>query len=200
MTQIYKVFSNNWVFYLKEDFSQGYNWDSFTIVSNMNSFIELMRLSVLNKIPNKVYKNKIIFFSQEIKNDWLRIINSFSFIEAAGGLVRRSNKELLFILKNGKWDLPKGKIDFGENPEQAAIREVKEETGLLYLEVINFISETYHLYNDKCIILKKTFWFLMKTNDFAELIPQKEEGITDLKWFPENKTPKTYNSINDVIK
>ena len=159
-----------------------------------------MRLSVLNKIPNKVYKNKIIFFSQEIKNDWLRIINSFSFIEAAGGLVRRSNKELLFILKNGKWDLPKGKIDFGENPEQAAIREVKEETGLLYLEVINFVSETYHLYNDKCIILKKTFWFLMKTNDFAELIPQKEEGITDLKWFPENKTPKTYNSINDVIK
>ena len=39
----------------------------------------------------------------------------------------------------------------------------------------------------------------MKANNSVKLIPQKEEGITDLKWFPEKNTPKTYSSINDVI-
>ena len=48
----------------------------------------------------------------------------------AGGLVINNNSKVLFIYRKNKWDLPKGKLDDGENLEEAAIREVVEETGL----------------------------------------------------------------------
>jgi len=158
-----------------------------------------MKLSVSNKSPNNVYKKKIIFYSKEINNDWQQIVNSFNLIEASGGVVKNDCDDFLFIFKNGKWDLPKGKIDSGENPENAAIREINEETSLLDLEIVHFIANTYHLYQEKSIILKKTFWFLLRTHNYQIMIPQEEEGITDLKWFSKKDLPSTYNSIMYII-
>ncbi|MBK8711560.1 MAG: NUDIX domain-containing protein [Niastella sp.] len=54
----------------------------------------------------------------------------FTFIEAAGGLVQNEDKEILFIYRSGKWDLPKGKIEKKETPQIAATRKIQEETGL----------------------------------------------------------------------
>jgi 8-oxo-dGTP pyrophosphatase MutT (NUDIX family) len=52
-------------------------------------------------------------------------------IKAGGGIVVNEQNEVLLIYRRGKWDLPKGKLDDGETIEECALREVKEETGLL---------------------------------------------------------------------
>ncbi|MEI6852631.1 MAG: NUDIX domain-containing protein [Bacteroidota bacterium] len=70
----------------------------------------------------------------------------YKLIHAAGGLVKNENGEMLFIFRNGKWDLPKGHIEKSEKPRNAAIREVKEETGLSEVIIRKKIGETYHTY------------------------------------------------------
>ena len=74
---------------------------------------------------------KLIFWS-EMKHDSLKtnFFRMFTNIAAAGGLVKNERGEKLFIFRLGKWDLPKGKLSGKETAEEAAIREVKEETGL----------------------------------------------------------------------
>ena len=66
--------------------------------------------------------------------------------EAAGGLVYNNKKEILFIHRNSKWDLPKGGLEKGESHKEAAIREVEEETGVKDLEIRAFITKTYHVF------------------------------------------------------
>ena len=50
----------------------------------------------------------------------------FKLILAAGGLVKKQ-QDYLFIYRNGKWDLPKGKLENNETFSQCALREVEEE-------------------------------------------------------------------------
>ena len=49
----------------------------------------------------------------------------------AGGLILNQYNEVLFIFRKNLWDLPKGKVEFYETLEKAALREVIEETGVL---------------------------------------------------------------------
>lgn len=129
----------------------------------------------------------------------------FKTIEAAGGVVYNENKEALLIYRRDFWDLPKGKIDPGETPEEAAVREVQEETGVQNIELGQFIQLTYHTYRTKKDkrILKKTYWYKMKTTDM-DLVPQTEEDIEEAIW-AEPKAflggqPKVYNTIRDVLE
>ena len=55
------------------------------------------------------------------------------YVRAAGGVVEASDGSLLAIVRNGRYDLPKGKVELGETLLQAAHREVEEETGLKVL-------------------------------------------------------------------
>jgi 8-oxo-dGTP pyrophosphatase MutT (NUDIX family) len=109
---------------------------------------------------------------------------AFKTIKAGGGLVRNSKGEFLLIFRHGKWDLPKGKPDAGETIETCALREVQEETGVSDLTIVKKIPKTYHLYTDTNgeIILKKCYWFEMKTTDKRPLKPQLEEGISEAVW------------------
>jgi 8-oxo-dGTP pyrophosphatase MutT (NUDIX family) len=125
-------------------------------------------------------------------------------INAAGGLVLNEKNEILLIERNEKWDLPKGKADANETAEQTAIREVKEETGILHLEILKPICSTLHTYkNDDEQILKTTNWFLMQTSSSENLVPQTEEGITNIIWVSANDlnkyTSTTYLSIKEVL-
>lgn len=104
-------------------------------------------------------------------------------IKAAGGIVRNEANEYLFIFRNGKWDLPKGKIEKGENSRAAAIREVEEECGIRIESSGEKIGNTYHIYEmNGGIVIKKTSWYWMKAKKKGKLIPQLEEGITDVRW------------------
>lgn len=128
----------------------------------------------------------------------------FKHIEAAGGVVFNEYDEILLIYRLGYWDLPKGKIDEGENHESAAIREVTEETGIKQIELGPLLTETYHTYkNDNGKrVLKRTYWYLMKTQK-QDLIPQTEENIEMAEWVTLKKflaeNRRTYRNILDVL-
>jgi len=112
-------------------------------------------------------------------------------IVAAGGLVYNSQKEILFIYRNKKWDLPKGKAEKGENIEETAIREVEEETHVQGLEIVKFLQTTYHIINrNGKYKLKETHWYEMKTDFEGELIPEASEGIKKAKWKNFEKSQK----------
>jgi len=105
------------------------------------------------------------------------------YINAGGGLVKNAKGELLFIERNKKWDLPKGRAEGGEDIETTSLREVEEETGVENLSIDRFLQETYHIYKSKGRYrLKVTYWYLMNTDFDGELSPQLEEGITKAVW------------------
>ena len=125
-------------------------------------------------------------------------------IEAAGGLVFNKDGDILMIFRNGKWDLPKGKLEEGENKKQCAIREVEEECGIVGLDIIEKLLETYHTYNlSGKRILKRTYWYKMKTDSDGELVPQIEEGITKVSWVEKDqiaeKMRNSYGNISDIL-
>ena len=137
--------------------------------------------------------------------NWRNFSTQFKLIEAAGGLVQNQSDEWLFIHRNGMWDLPKGKLEKGEGIEECAVREVAEECGIDEPTIIQPLSPTYHTYELKGKrILKKTHWYLMKSSDSSELVPQTEEGITEVKWVSTEEakilSEASFGSIQEVIK
>jgi len=132
------------------------------------------------------------------------VIKNITLIEAAGGLVKNPADRYLFIYRNDKWDLPKGKIEKDEKVKEAAVREVEEECGIKVSKLKEKICKTYHVYiNRGEVVLKKTHWFKMDCKGKDKLKPQKEEGITDVRWFEkEHIEPiidNTFPSILDVL-
>lgn len=122
-------------------------------------------------------------------------------ITAAGGLVFNQKKEVLFIHRKGRWDLPKGGVEKNESLEEAAIREVQEETGVKNLKITRFIDTTYHILKRKGKYkLKETYWFEMKTDYTGELVPQKAEGIKKAKWKNFDKTQIAIQNSYENIK
>ena len=75
--------------------------------------------------------------------DYLKkVIKSITMIEAAGGVVENAQGEYLFIYRNHKWDLPKGKLEKGEKKKIGAVREVEEECGIK----VSGIARKRHIY------------------------------------------------------
>lgn len=125
-------------------------------------------------------------------------------IPAAGGVVYNPNKQILLIYRHKIWDLPKGKIDWGETDEMAALREVSEETGIKDLSIDKRLQPTFHIYNaGDNYVLKETHWFLMKCSSVSILKPQIEENITQVKWINleeiEHYRPLMYPSLHQLI-
>jgi len=128
----------------------------------------------------------------------------YHYMEAAGGVVKNKKGFYLFIKRFGKWDLPKGKIEKGESPEQAALREVMEETGIEQLEIERPLNSSFHIYPWKNnYVLKKTFWYLMNTVYDGPLKPQTEEAISEALWLPASKAKEalqtSYRSLKENL-
>ena len=122
-------------------------------------------------------------------------------VKAAGGLVYNHKEEILFIYRNSKWDLPKGGLEKGETYEEAAIREVQEETGVQNLEIRNFISKTYHVFKRNGEFkLKITYWYEMYSDYVGALCPQADEGIKKAKWKNFEKSQKALRDSYENIK
>ena len=134
-----------------------------------------------------------------------KVVKSITTIEAAGGLVKNDAGKYLFIYRNDKWDLPKGKIEKKEKTKVAAVREVEEECGIKVSELKEKLCKTYHTYIYKGeVVLKKSHWFMMRYKGKAKLVPQLEEGITDVRWVSKQQVPtlmqNTFPSIVDVLE
>jgi 8-oxo-dGTP pyrophosphatase MutT (NUDIX family) len=213
MSQKYKIFINDKVLYLidnpakVEDIltsSTPYIIQPFKNDKNLIKLLDIL-LGNLNSSNMVIYHPKVDEVLTALKAQ-------FTYMEAAGGLVQNHFGDILLIHRLGFWDLPKGKIDEGETTEIAAKREVREETGLLYLQLEELIQMsgllntcTYHSYELKGKqILKATYWYKMTTEDQHELIPQLSENIEKAVWLPRNEIPKLfpemYPSIVDILK
>jgi hypothetical protein len=121
--------------------------------------------------------------SEHVKTLFKDVKKKLTQISAAGGLVENSKGEFLFIFRNKKWDLPKGKVEKGEKLKVTAVREVEEECGVTIEKRGQKLCKTYHIYeiNGK-VVLKRTNWYKMYVKGAPKLIPQKEEGITTASW------------------
>ena len=125
-------------------------------------------------------------------------------VDAGGGVVYNEAGGILMIYRRGKWDLPKGKRDEGEEISACALREVSEETGLVNLTLGRKICDTYHVYaQNRQNLLKCTSWYEMKASSSEKLVPQKEENILEAKWIKENEIApillKSYVAIREVL-
>lgn len=196
-----KVFSPNKVIYLIND--------QKLFVPKGNRIIEaISSVAEMRSKYDETAKNNIAelyFFNKDEKKLVGYFTGMFKIINAAGGFVQNDKEAWLFIFRNGKWDLPKGKIEKDEKIKTAAKREVEEECGIKGLTILKKLPPTYHVYLlEGQEILKRTYWFEMRCTDNSPLVPQKEEGITDVKWIPKSKFPKilanTYDSVKDVIR
>lgn len=133
------------------------------------------------------------------------LFNEIPVITAGGGFVLNQKGDLLMIHRRGFWDLPKGKIEKGEEIEECAIREVEEECGVSDLRIDSQPFHTYHLYRERNgkAVIKDSVWFLMRTNHSTDLVPQTEEDIEKAVWqklpVPKAIRSEAYSSINEVI-
>ena len=96
--------------YTQYDYNELFNWADF-----------------LKNIPQKGTL-KLWVKSDDIESSWSSFKAEFELIVAAGGLVKKE-ESYLWIYRNNKWDLPKGKVEKNESVKSAAIREVVEECG-----------------------------------------------------------------------
>lgn len=126
-------------------------------------------------------------------------------IDAAGGVVVNEDGAVLMIYRRGKWDLPKGKCDEGEEMDECALREVSEETGLHQLKLNEKVCDTFHVYaQNGQSLLKRTAWYRMQGTASEMLVPQKEENIQEARWIKaKDMGPvvfKSYEAIREVLQ
>ncbi|WP_299668092.1 NUDIX domain-containing protein [uncultured Polaribacter sp.] len=153
---------------------------------------------MIHKLKNKKFKG-VNLYTPDLEKGWKDFLSTFKIVSAAGGLVLNPKKEILFIYRADKWDLPKGRIEKGEAIEDAAIREVEEECGIFNLKIVKPLITTYHVYFQNGTKLKETYWFLMTSNYTKKLVPQLEEDITKVLFKNEEEVEKALeNSYKNI--
>ncbi len=128
---------------------------------------------------------------------------TFRMAPAAGGIVVKDGK-IVSIVRNGIPDLPKGHIEKGESPENAALREVTEETGIGNLQIVKALPSSWHCYQvGEEWRLKRTYWYLMESGEAIQPKPQTEEGITEIKLIGNEDIEAflkgTFRSISEIL-
>ncbi len=142
-------------------------------------------------------------------SDSIIIIMKTKFEISAGGVVyKKENDEhsvLLIAVKNATvWTLPKGLVEKGEKPEEAALREIREETGIKG-EIESFLDkiELWFFQNEegeKVRHHKIVYYYLVK---YISGDPtQHDFEVDDVKWFQIDEAIKicSYDKDRAILK
>jgi len=206
MIQSYKIYLNNNEVIL---FDEAYwNFKNYIIKEKEQyiAFENEEQIKQLLVVITEKYKDHTFFIVAKNLEDLKRaFFNQFKLVIAGGGITYNKSGDILFILRNGLWDLPKGKIEPGEIITDGSMREVKEETGIRVKEIWQKIGCTYHTYNlHNKAILKETHWFSMRGKTTSKLKPQKKEGIDEVRWVKDEDIDvllqNSYPNIRDIIE
>jgi 8-oxo-dGTP pyrophosphatase MutT (NUDIX family) len=125
---------------------------------------------------------------------------------SSGGVVfRRTEVQVDFLLIRdpyANWGLPKGHIEGGETPEQAALREVEEETGLRDLNAVAQLPTIDWYFRDRGKLVHKFCHFFLLECGAGEAVPQLDEGITECIWHPPDVAIRTvsYSNARQVVR
>src|SRR5690606_730534 len=119
--QMYKVFVNEKPLFLTNEIHRETDFQLFLL--DGIDFNQLLKKMFQNKVQ------KAYLYHPDEKEIMKFIKTKIPAQKAGGGLVYNDKGEALFIFRNGKWDLPKGGIEKGEEIDYTALREVEEETG-----------------------------------------------------------------------
>jgi 8-oxo-dGTP pyrophosphatase MutT (NUDIX family) len=196
---MYKVFIDNKVIVFSRKIKKSsISGDSVIVNVSQSGLVDLVELR--KSLPAETTLRVIAKNPEEAVRSWFP---GRDFVEAAGGIVKGKNG-FLFIERHGMWDIPKGKMDEGETPDETAVREVEEECGISGVKAGKLKAVTFHTYNYYGTpTLKKTYWFEMKYKGSGEPVPQAEESITQAIWLPKARwqliRDNTYESIRYVM-
>ena len=178
---MYKIFINEYPLIITANEDDFFKKGNYRIVGDSHEEL-LSARETLETSRSMVDRFGILAMTANEEEAFNRIASEYEHITAAGGLVYNEKQELLLIKRQGKWDLPKGKQDPGENTEEAAVREVQEECGIRSLRLLEFLTRSYHTYMvEGKRILKTTWWYKMEALNYQHMKPQLEENITDVQ-------------------
>ena len=120
--------------------------------------------------------------------------------KSAGTVIARNNKYLVLHYAAGHWDFPKGKIEENESPEEAALRELEEETGISDGKILPGFAEKikYFFKREGNTISKDVIFFVAKTKTENITLSHEHKGF---KWlsFKEAKDQLTFDNAKEVL-
>ena len=189
---MYKVFVNDKPLFLTNEIVKETDFQLFLLES-----VDIKKL-IIKIFNNKIQKCYLYYPDEQLILKKLK--EKIPVQKAGGGLVYNNKGEVLFILRDGKWDLPKGGKNKGEKMHDTAMREIEEETGVGKLIITKKLQKTYHIFKrNGRFKLKITHWFEMKTDYDGELVGQIEEGIEKVAWLnPEQIKEALKNSYENI--
>ncbi|HHJ64249.1 MAG TPA: NUDIX hydrolase [Aquifex aeolicus] len=118
---------------------------------------------------------------------------------SAGGVLFRDGEVLLVKNPSGVWTFPKGLVEEGEAPEETAVREVLEETGVRG-EIVGYVGEISYWYQMKGEkIFKRVRYYLMR---YLEGSPTPSYEVLDASFFPVETARKLlkYRGDREIFK
>ena len=130
---------------------------------------------------------------------------------SAGGVVYRvdttaegSPVPLFLLIRDSyrNWGFPKGHLEEGEQPAEAAIREVSEETGVARLDLRGEIETIDWYFRFRGRLIHKVCYFFLMETPAAETCPQRAEGITACRWAPYEEAVRlvSYANARQVLR
>lgn len=159
------------------------------------------------KLLEKVGNNNTLYVISDSPDEiFADFCAAFPVVDAAGGVVENSEGEVLMIRRKGWWDLPKGHIEQGEQPREAAAREIMEETGLQEVDISDKVCTTQHFHHAYGRWeIKRTTWFTaFAAGENPELSPQTDEQITSAEWLRGRRlwsaVEQSYSTIREVFE
>lgn len=190
---MYKVFVGDKPIILTTELEKETNFKNYLLnTANIKKVISKLGTTELDEV-RLIHKNKDKLLKKFLK----KLPN----VVAGGGKVYNDNGDILFIYRNDKWDLPKGKVEGKETIEKTALREVAEETGVAGLQIIKPLETTYHIFKrNGRYKIKITYWFEMKTSFKGDLYAQEDEGITKVEWLNINQIREALENSYANIK